>query len=226
MAQTTVKRSVVGKETQFYLLFVLILFFALIKVIFNKYVHNLFAVFFRVSLKQKQMREQLLQTPLASLLLNILFILTGGIYVAYLANYYNVFQGTGFGWLLLYGAAGLAAIYLVKLIVLKITGWVFNIKDATETYTFIVFLVNKLIGITLIPFLLFMAFSQREVVKVAVTLSYVIILFFFLYRYIISYRAIRKEIKVSQFHFFLYLCALEIIPLLLIYKVLLAFVDR
>jgi hypothetical protein len=71
-----------------------------------------------------------------------------------------------------------------------------------------------------------MAFSQPEVVSIVVTLTYIIILIFFGYRYIISYRAVRKEIKVSQFHFFLYLCALEIIPLVLIYKVLLEFVDR
>jgi len=41
------------------------------------------------------------------------------------------------------------------------------------------------------------------------------------YRFIISYRPVRSEIKVNRFHFFLYLCAFEIAPLLLIYKVLL-----
>ncbi len=46
------------------------------------------------------------------------------------------------------------------------------------------------------------------------------------YRFIISYKPIRNEIKVSRFHFFVYLCAFEIAPLLLIYKVLLIFVER
>jgi hypothetical protein len=48
----------------------------------------------------------------------------------------------------------------------------------------------------------------------------------FIYRFIISYTPIRNEIKLNRFHFFIYLCAFEIAPLLLIYKVLLIFVER
>jgi hypothetical protein len=56
-------------------------------------------------------------------------------------------------------------------------------------------------------------------------ISYILVGGMLLYRFIISYRPVRSEIKVNRFHFFLYLCAFEIAPLLLIYKVLLTFVD-
>lgn len=226
MVQMAVKRKNEGKEGQFYLLSGLIFFFALIRVVFAKYLHNLFAVFFRVSMKQKQMREQLLQTPFPSLLLNLLFIITGGIYVVYLLRYYQVLNEVSFWLLLLYSSGILAVVYIVKLLALKLTGWVFNMRQATDTYIFIVFLVNKLLGILLLPFLLFIAFSQPDIVSVTITLSYCMVAIFFGYRYIISYTAVRSEIKVSRFHFFLYLCAFEIMPLVLIYKVLLEFVYR
>jgi hypothetical protein len=226
VVQTVVKRESIGKEGQFYLLLGILLFFAFIKVVFSKYMHNLFAVFFRLSLKQKQMREQLLQAPLPSLLLNLLFLITGGLYITFLVQYYQLFPGIGFWWLFLYCVAGLGVLYLTKLLVLKLSGWIFNMQQAMDTYSFIVFLVNKLLGICLLPLLLFMAFSQPAVVSVVIILSWCLVLALFAYRYITSFNAIRKEIKVSRFHFFLYLCAFEIIPLLLIYKVLLEFVDN
>ena len=63
-------------------------------------------------------------------------------------------------WVLYLNCMGLlAAIYLVKFLVLKFIGWVFSISRATDIYIFIVFLVNKMLGIFLLPFLIVIIFS-------------------------------------------------------------------
>jgi hypothetical protein len=54
----------------------------------------------------------------------------------------------------------------------------------------------------------------------------VMVTFAFAYRYIVAYAPIRKQINVTQLHFLLYLCGFEIIPLLVLYKVLLSFLER
>ena len=41
-----------------------------------------------------------------------------------------------------------------------------------------------------------------------------------LYRYLFSLTSVRNKLHVSSFHFFLYLCAFEIIPLLILYKLI------
>src|SRR6185369_2601974 len=122
----------------------------------------------------------------------------------------------------LYCSLTIAAVYIVKYIILKFTGWVFNMREAANTYAFIVFLVNKLLGMFLLPLLILMAFSRPSWATPLRTLSYVLIFCFFAYRYIVSFSPVRREVKVSPFHFFMYLCAFEIAPLLLIYKVLLS----
>jgi hypothetical protein len=48
----------------------------------------------------------------------------------------------------------------------------------------------------------------------------------FIYRFSTAFNYIRKEIKISIFHFFIYLCAFEITPLVLIYRVLLAYLEK
>jgi Domain of unknown function (DUF4271) len=216
------KRKTPGKETLFYLLSGLLFFFAIIKLLFAKYVNNLGSLVFRGSLKQKQIREQLLQTPLPSLLLNVFFVIVAGLYVLFLLRRYNFAIEIGFWPLLLYCSAIIGCIYLVKFIILKFTGWIFNMNEATDTYLFIVFLVNKLLGISLLPLLILIAFAESWN-EALYTVSYVLVFSFFAYRYIISFSPVRREVKVSQFHFFMYLCAFEVIPLLLIYKVLLRF---
>ncbi|HTE12275.1 MAG TPA: DUF4271 domain-containing protein [Chitinophagaceae bacterium] len=217
------ERQTRGKESLFYILTGLLFFFALIKFLFNKYVNNLLGLVFRGSLRQKQIREQLLQTPLPSLFLNIFFVIVAGLYVFFLLQHYQTAPGTGFWLLLLYCIVAIGLVYLVKFLILKFTGWIFNIRDAADTYIFIVFLVNKLLAIFLLPLLIVMTFSLASWSNVLLTLSYIMVGVFFAYRYIVSFAPVRREVKVSQFHFFMYLCAFEIIPLLLIYKVLLRF---
>lgn len=224
--EINIKRNDSGKDGLFYLLTGVVFYFALVRLLFSKYMNNLFAVFFRVSLKQKQIREQLIQSPLPSLLLNIFFIISGGIYISFLLRYYNFYGTDNIWYLILNSTVALGLVYLVKYMMLKLTGWIFNITEATDTYAFVVFLVNKLLGILLIPFLILMAFSAASLISVLISLSFTIVAIFFAYRYIISYAPVRKEIKVSQFHFLLYLSAFEIIPLLLIYKVLLTFLEK
>ncbi len=217
------ERKTTGKEALFYIMAGLLFFFALVKLLFSKYVGNLIGLVFRGSLRQKQIREQLLQTPLPSLFLNIFFVIVGGLYIFFLLQHYQTVPVSGFWLLLFYCVVAVGLIYLVKFLVLKFTGWIFNIREAADTYIFIVFLVNKLLAIFLLPLLIIMSFSMSSWSNVLLTLSYIMVAVFFAYRYIVSFAPVRREVKVSQFHFFMYLCAFEVVPLLLIYKVLMSF---
>jgi len=215
-----------SKDSLFYLLVGILFYFALVRIFFEKYYSNLMTLFFRVSLRQQQIREQVLQTPLPSLLLNILFILTGGLYACFLLHFAQWGENINFWWLYLDCIAGLAILYLGKFVILKFCGWVLNISRATDTYIFVVFLVNKMLGIFLLPFLILITFSSPEVREVVVTVSFVMIFAFLVYRVVAAYRPVRNEIKLPPFYFFSYICAFEIAPLLLIYKVLLTYLGK
>ncbi|MBN8855574.1 MAG: hypothetical protein BGO55_28185 [Sphingobacteriales bacterium 50-39] len=215
-----------SKDSLFYLLVGILFYFALIRIFFEKYYSNLMTLFFRVSLRQQQIREQVLQTPLPSLLLNILFILTGGLYACFLLHYSQWGADINFWLLYVDCIAGLAILYLGKFVILKFCGWVLNISRATDTYIFVVFLVNKMLGIFLLPFLIVITFSSPEVREIVITISFVMIFAFLVYRVIAAYRPVRNEIKLPPFYFFSYICAFEIAPLLLIYKVLLTYLGK
>jgi hypothetical protein len=219
------ERKPSGKDTLFYILTGLVTALACIRLIFPKYLKNLFLLFMQTSIRQKQTREQLLQNNLASVLLNILFVASASIYLTLLIQY-KQWVAIQFYPLLLYCVIILFVIYIGKYLFLAFSGWVFNVPEATNAYTFIVFLVNKVLGIVLIPFALMITFSPLPIKQIAITISAGVALVLFMYRYLISFGVIRSNLKVSAFHFFLYLCAVELLPLLLIYKLLVNFVSE
>ena len=215
-----------SKDSLFFLLVAILFYFALIRIFFEKYFNNLMTLFFRVSLRQQQIREQVLQTPLPSLLLNILFVISAGLYACYLLHYSRLGAGVRFWVLYLNCMLLLGTIYFVKFLVLKFIGWVFSISRATDIYIFIVFLVNKMLGIFLLPFLIVITFSGPQLGEVFITISLAMIFVLWTYRILASFRPVHNEIKLTPFYFFLYLCAFEIAPLLLIYKVLLTYLEK
>lgn len=217
------KKEYQGKELLFYVIIALVMIFALLKLAFAKYFNDLFKVFFRTTLKQRQIKEQLMQTPLPSLVFNGFFIASAGLYINFLLHYYQFTPVDNFWLLYLYCCVGLSVIYLVKFVGLIICGWLFNMQKAADSYIFIVFIINKVIGVSLLPFLVLLGFTDGVMHSVALVLSWCCVGGLLLYRFILGFAAIRNEVRFNLFHFFLYLCAFEIAPLLLIYKLLLFF---
>jgi hypothetical protein len=215
------KKIFTGKEYLFYYLIFLLILFGLLRRAFAKYFFDLFRVFFKTTLKQRQTQEQLLQSSLASVLMNSFFVLSAGLYVNFLLQYFQLVISDNFWLQYVYCAGAFAAIYSVKYIGLKITGWLFNVSNATDSYIFIVFIINKMLGIFLLPFLLLLAFADDPLYSSAMVISWIGISLLLIYRFILSYAALRKEVKLNSFHFILYILGFEVIPLLLIYKLLL-----
>jgi hypothetical protein len=215
------RKVFLGKEYLFYYLVFLLILFGLLRRVFAKYFYDLFRVFFKTTLKQRQTQEQLLQSPLPSVFMNGFFVLSAGLYVNFLLQHFQLSIAENFWLQYLYCGVAIASIYIVKFIGLKITGWLFNVSTATDAYIFIVFIINKMLGVFLLPFLVLLAFSTDLLYSSAMIFSWFGIGLLLLYRFILSYRAIRKEVKLNSFHFLLYIIGFEVVPLLLIYKLLL-----
>jgi hypothetical protein len=213
-----------SKDALFYLLVGLLFFVAFTRLLFPKYFQNTFRLFFQTTFRQKQTRDQLLQQSLGSLLLNLLFFFSGAFYLTLVLQHYEwtIFP---FWQLLLYSSLALLTLYVGKFLFLGFAGWVFNVKEGAQTYIFIVFLINKIIGVMLIPFILVIAFSDSPLADAAITASLILIGLLFFYRYFVSLKSFRRDLHINPFHFFLYLCGVEIVPLLVIGKAVFNYIE-
>jgi hypothetical protein len=207
-----------GKDGLFYAVCCLLLLLGIFRSFFSRYFDNIFKLFSQTSLKQKQTQDQLQQSPLPSFLLNLLFFVVGGLYLGLLIN--HVQGKTPQAWFLIVCMGTVAAIYLVKYFALQFSGWAFDVYEAANNYGFIVFTTNKMLGLVLIPFVVMLAFTGTSAGHFAHIASLFCIGGFLVYRYFAGASSVRSTEMASPIHFFLYICAFEIAPLLVIYKVL------
>lgn len=221
-----IKRNPVNENAIFYWLAGLLFFFGIIKTFYNKYFTTLFRVFFNSSLRQSQLTDQLVQAKQPSLLYNILFFLSTGTFVYLVVRFYHP-ADLDFDWILLASCVGLfAVIYIGKFLLIKFIAAVTGYQSQGESYAFIVFLVNKIVGISLLPINIILAFSNRPVAMAAMNIAIILLGLLLLFRFIRSYGSLHHKMKISGFHFALYVIAFEILPIAVIYKAIALYIAK
>lgn len=223
----SIKKNVTTEKTiWFYVFSILALALALLQLAFPKYFKDLYKLAFHSSFKQRQLREQLLQNPQPSLLLNIFYILNASIYTTVLLRYFE-FKFLYSTWVsIIICAIFFTIIYTGKHFILYIIGWLFNIKEATTAYSFVFFSIQKIIGLLLLPLSVLFVFANKDMQQFVMAWSIALIGLLCLYRYITFYNIVRANVAVSSLHFFIYLCSLEVVPLLIVIKALTFFIKN
>lgn len=206
-----------GKELIFYLLTILVLITGIFKVFYARYFNTIFRVYFNTSLRQNQLTEILVQAKLPSLIFNILFFISTAIYIWQVLSFYH-WINKSLAFLLPFLILGLAIIYIAKYCVIKFLGWLSGNSAAANSYIFIIFLINKIVGILFIPFIVLLAFSPSDWHSIIILISFFCFGLAFLSRYIRSYDLLRSKLVVSRLHFIIGIAALEILPILILSK--------
>ncbi|MCP4310058.1 MAG: DUF4271 domain-containing protein [Bacteroidetes bacterium] len=120
-------------------------------------------------------------------------------------------------YLFLFNLAVLVVLFLSRLILVNTAGFLFNRIRIFREYLFNIFIFNKLIGLSVLPLLLFVIYTNgilKDVFQWLTVAALAAILIIRLIRGIVF--SLKKD--VSIFYIFLYLCALEIAPLVLMYR--------
>ncbi len=221
---TITERKRNGKEMVFYSLCVVLLIFGLFKTFYSGYYNNLFRVFFNTSIRQTQLTDQLLQAKLPSFILNIFFAITIGFYLWLLFRNFHPPRHFNNELLLPICIAGVGTLYFVKYVVLKFVGWMSSMSQAADSYIFVIFLVNKVTGIALLPFIILLAFSQSPWTGYIAIFSVLTIGLLFLSRYVKAFGFLEYRFPMEPLHFLIYVAAMEVLPILILYKMLIDYV--
>lgn len=207
-----------GKEFLFYLIGSVLFLIAIFKIFYSRYFNNIFRVFFNTSLRQNQLTDLLLQAKLPSMIFNIFFMIIAGIYAWLLLNYYHVLINQNKYVLIALCVLLVGATYTCKYLILKFIGWATDISPAINQYIFVIFLINKILCIILIPFVILIAFAPQNWLNTIIILSVAVIGIFFLLRYARTYGFLSNQLKIEKFHLLIYIVGVEILPIFILYK--------
>ncbi len=121
------------------------------------------------------------------------------------------------GYLYLFNLALLLMLFLARLVLNNAIGFLFDKIGLYREYFYNIFIFNKLIGISILPLLLFVIYTDGILMVVfqwiALAAVSVILIMRLIRGIVFSFRR-----GVSKFYMFMYLCALEMAPLVLLYR--------
>ena len=215
-----IKRVLNNKEWLFYSFLSLFFFVGLINALYSNYVAKLFRGYINEGFLFFQAKDQMSQYSVSSSLFNIFFFLTAAFFLFFSIGLKDAtFEQSRWSILALIFFI-IALVYLVKFIFLNLIGWLVNLQEVFSTYTFIVFLNNKIIGIILLFSSFGMAFSSKETASTISNMTITVLSLLFLYRLFKGYNLFSKQAKMTIFSYLLAVFSLEILPTAVIIKLI------
>lgn len=108
--------------------------------------------------------------------------------------------------------------FLLKLILIKLLGFFFKVKDLAKLAIFFSLLFDKTLGFVLFPLVVVIYFFSVDISSTMLMISLGLFMILFILKLFWLWKIGTNTFGLSQVYIFLYLCSIEIFPLLLLVK--------
>ncbi len=115
---------------------------------------------------------------------------------------------------------GVSLIFLIKHAILYVIASVFPIAKEIQLYNYIIMIGGIFLSLVLLPLNIFIAYSPDSLKEIFIFAAFGIIGLVYLLRSLRSLSVASPFLLSDQFHFLLYLCAVEIAPITILIKLL------
>ena len=207
-------------DWQFYVLFLLLIISAYLFFVFERAFFLMFRTTINLNLSEESFRNNELSSSLFNILMQSIFILS----IAYFSYWYiTEYRIIDFfpNWLLYCLCCSFfMVLYIIKNIFLWLASLVFPFGQDVSFYRFNVNILNQTMGFVLIPFLFLLTYTYSGAKEYVVWFVLVLLVFMLISRYIKLFMIAFKYIRFYKFYFFIYFCTSEIIPNLVLIKIL------
>lgn len=167
-------------------------------------------------------REQSTIANLPYILMNIFFFINLALFIQLAAQIFG-FQITNKGnwttfFLLTFGVTG---IFVLKHLLIKLIGAIFPVSKAMHLYAFTITIFCAILGLFLIPFNAFVAYAPENLMISLFWVTVSVIILTYLFRTLRGLFIGGRYIASYQFHFLLYICTVEVAPVLILIRIIL-----
>lgn len=198
------------------------LLFATVRLIFNKYLSQLLHSAINYSTFTRLFRERYFNLLHASFRLDVVFDLELALLIYQFLSIHKINLGFSKSYSLYMACFGLVVGYfLAKRIVYYLLGILTESKSEILEYLFGITVFNRVMGIFLLPLTAIIAFVPLTIAEPLLYLGLLVVIIFYILALARGIKIfLKKQFSIS--YLILYLCTLEILPLLLIYSILLS----
>jgi hypothetical protein len=197
---------------------VLLVFFAILKQTFSKQLTTIVLSFFSNRVLGNLNKEDNLFTSWPFLLLFVQFGFTIGMFF-YLVAQYQQFSVAKNGFqFFLTASALIIVLYALKILLLRLLGFIFNIQKPVGEYVSILYLSYFNTALLFIPLVIAFALSPLKYGSFYIVIAIILLIVIFAFQFIRAGINILSNYRFSKVYLFLYFCTLEICPILILIK--------
>ena len=204
-------KTILNQDVIFVLLTISFLLIAILKSFYWKHAKLLFMGIFAQRYANQYLREENAFTERVSFITFFLMSINISLVVLKLIPKSSVLETLGL-------IAGVILFFIIKIGLILLLGSIFRIKDIAKLGVFFSFLFDRVLGLSLFPLVIilyFFAFNITSFVMLMVAIVFIILLLLKLFW---LWKIGTNSFGISHFYIFLYLCTLEISPLLFLGK--------
>lgn len=196
----------------------LIVLFSVLKNSFSKQLTAIVQSFFSNRALVNLNKEDNLFTSWPFLLLFVQFGFTIGMFFYLVAQYQQLQDVTkGFQFYLTISVL-IIALYTLKIILLRLLGYIFNVQKPVNEYISILYLSYFNASLLFIPLVIAFALSPLKYGTFYIAIATILLAIIFVFQFIRAGINILSHYRFSKVYLFLYFCTLEICPILILIK--------
>lgn len=205
----------------YFILVILVLsFVAWIKTVFGKFLFSLWAPSYSYQIASKTFKDRGLIQKRFDYGFDLLYLINASLFLYLLNRYFNpgILKSSGFTFVIQAFFVLLALIFL-RTAIMRSIGFIFNRKELYFGFLYHFFLYNRVLGMLLIPFLIAIPYTTGNLQEIIVFTGISLIIIVYIMRLLRVTIYILRNV-VLFFYLILYLCILEILPVLVIIKII------
>ncbi|MGK6352042.1 DUF4271 domain-containing protein [Parapedobacter sp. DT-150] len=198
---------------------VLLLFLGIVRAAFSNEVLSIIQAFFSDRMLLQINKEDTLYSSWPFVFLYILFGFALGMFI-YLTNRY--YLGTAYSGMETFFGTSIFVmlLFILKILVTRFLGFVFDIQRIVREYVSILYLSYFNAALVFLPIILALSLVPQHHMAWLIPMALAVVLGLFIFRFAKTANNLLTSHRFSKFYLFMYLCCLEIAPVLILIKVL------
>ncbi|MES2875674.1 MAG: DUF4271 domain-containing protein [Bacteroidota bacterium] len=198
----------------------LVLFFAVIKFFFSKELSSIVQSFYSNQILGQINKEDNLFSSWAFVFLYLLFGLILGLYLYLTGKYLQLsYPVNGFELFLLLSAL-VTALFTVKIIVLRLLGFLFDIRRLVREYVSILYLSYFNSALIFLPLVIAFSLTPSRYAGIYGYAGIIMLVLIFILQFLRAGANVLSNYRFPKVYLIIYLCALEFCPLIILFKAL------
>ena len=205
------------------IIFLCFLLFAFSQYGYFRRMQQIFKAYFANRLFNQLSRDGGLLSERVSIFLFISFFLSFSVFIYKTFEFYYDVPANGIFSFVLYlkVLVGVTLYYFLKMGLYKSCGFIFRSAKETSDYILNIYIFGQVTGVVLLPLIVMITYINNEFI---IYIGLTVIALSYVYRLFRGVTITISNVKISMYYIFLYLCTLEILPLLILIKVFQIFI--